>query len=331
MPNGIASIAKVLQHVPEVTFGTAVTTATVRPIGQLAGTSFSVPDVKAQAEEIGRFYPSAMVVQTEQHAEGKVEQILTPEDGIYILGGVFNSSVGAAVSTYYPWTFTPPTTAAATPTVYTMEWAPQGKPGYRLTSCVYKGLNMKCDSKGHWTIGGDIMAQKAEAMASQTAAITEHTLNDGFFRASATTIAIDTTSSAHGTTAKTGLLRSFEFSVDTGRHMKYFMGSLYPGDWGESKWTGSLKTAVEWNADSKALFEAMLSGVVTRRIQIKAMAGATAYVTLQFTGYLDSVGELWKDEDGNMCLDLDWKPVYDSGFGNWCKVLLNGKTTATIA
>jgi len=124
-----------------------------------------------------------------------------------------------------------------------------------------------------------------------------------------------------GATELAATLISAELTVNPGRHLKTFVGSVTPEAYGENRWEGQLVTVLEFNSSAKAIVDALLApALVQRQIRIRATQGATtAYrlAQIDFAGTLVDGAELFGDRDGNMTVSLTWNGTVNTVWDNW--------------
>lgn len=298
----------------ETTWGTAVaatarlmgvTSATIRPVTETQ----SVPD-------IGNIAPSAREHLVKVGAEGKAEIVASYEDVLYFLCGLFGA-VAPTGSSPYTWTFAAPSTSMPSPKPFTLEYG-ESSSAYKMAGAIAAKLGFKLEV-------GKLWAMTAEYIGKSVSSVTLANLSDRTVeavRVGDTKVYMDAWGGTMGTTEVQGTLISYDLTVDAGYHTKDFItGLLTPYSYGGRRWSGSLKTTMEFNANAKALVDSLLTpALVQRQIEVEATSD-TKSLTVQFCGTMTKGVELFSDRNGNMTVALEWTPTYNITFGNWLKVI----------
>lgn len=305
----------------EATWGTAVD-ASAKLMG-VTDASLQIADEVHQTERSGMLYPSDLVAEVQFMAEGSITMDLTYEDILYPLEGVFDAIETHATATGpWTWAYAAPDDTAVVPQPFTIEI---GTPDavadaeYEASGALFTELNISGEAGGVWVGEFPFLAEDADDDTMKTGtAVADRAVE--LIRMADTTIDIDTWSGSYGGGGLTFQLISFELSVSTGRHLKQFAGALQPTAWGDTQWTGTLTTVVEFEADSKAIVDALLvPGLIQRLIEIEATSG-TSSATIQFAGTLVNGVELFSDRDGNITLSLEWQGTYNDTVSGWFDV-----------
>lgn len=319
-----ASALKVVQLGQETTWGTAVV-GSARLMG-VTDCKMDAADKFEQPEAYATMYPSPLAALVAQSGVAKIEDTVTYEDLPYLLQSIF-SSVSPTGTNPYTYTYVAPLGAVATPKAYTIEYGILGaSQAYKLAGAVGQKLNIKGRAGGLWTASLDLAGKILSTVT--LASLAERTVE--VVRMSDSGIYIDAVGGTMGATVKASVLVSFELDVDTKRSTRLIAGSLNPFDYSQPKWSGTLKTVMEFNADAKVVFDAMVApGLVQRQIEIRATSG-TKSIKLQFAGYAGEPVTLWDDEDGNAIVEVTWVGEYNTTFASWLKAIVVN-ATATLA
>jgi hypothetical protein len=100
-----------------------------------------------------------------------------------------------------------------------------------------------------------------------------------------------------------------------------YLGALGPGVVSRPQWKGTLKMRMEFNATSKALYEAMLTpALFQKQVQLKATTGATAIFQIGFAGTSEVVPQIYDERDGMCALEFVLESQYHTTFANWLKI-----------
>jgi len=309
-----ASDLKLVQIGQETGWGTTAV-ATARLMG-VTDVSLTIVDQVHQSERMGVLYPDSMVAEVSQHGEGSLTMELSYDDILYPLDGLFEEETPTG-GPVYVWTYVPPTTTALSSNDYTFEIGTSGAE-YECVGATFTGMTINGEAQGVWTAELPWFS-KAVDDAAMTA-LTDRTVE--LIRMADTVLTIDAWGGTIGTTAIANELISFSLNIETGRHLKFFNGSLAPADYGETKWTGTLDLSMEYGAVTKAIVDALSApGLVQRCIQLEATSGADI-VTIDFYGTLMGGVDLWGDRDGNMTADLSFTGTWHVTDTDWLKIVV---------
>lgn len=318
---GVSSLRKV-QLGKETTWGTAVA-ATAILMG-LTNVSFDPQDETYQSPELGVMYPSPHAAEVKQSASVQLECEGTYEDLLYALHGIFGS-VSPTGTNPYTWTYSAPTTSAATPQKYSLEITDSASP-YVVKGGVLTKLNVKGVNAGIWTWNADLIGKTVATVTP--ASLSRRTVE--IIRGGDTALYVDAVGGTMGSTAVTATLLEWELEVETGRYLKWYQDAsgVLPGDFGEAQWSGSLKTILEYNSSAKAYIDSLITPArVQKQIELRATSG-TKSAKVQFCGYVDGSTPLWTDRDGTTVVEINWKGEYNTTFANWLKVIVVNAVSA---
>ena len=309
-------------------------------MGVTEGT-LNIMDEVHLTERSGHLYPSDLVAQVGQSGEGSVTMDMSYEDCLYVLNNFFDAATvststtttgtGPSTFTYGNWAFDSPADTAVTPGYLTIEF---GAPSAEYEACgvLFTELNISGEAGGVWTGSFPFLAQQINTCSM--ASLSDSTVE--LIRMADTDIYIDTWTGTIGTTKKADTLISFELSVMNGRHLKTFAGSLAPKDWGDTQWSGTLTTVMEFNATAKSYVDALIArtGEVQRAIRIIADNGSGPgdgthrQASIDFYGTLVDGAELFEDRDGNVTVSLTWQGTYNDTGTDWFSMDIKNRVTA---
>ena len=290
--------------------------------------SVNIMDEVHLTERSGHLYPSDLAAQVGQHGEGSISMDLSYEEINYVLNNFFDAATasttttttGTLTYTYYNRAYDSPADTAVTPGYLTIEF---GAPSANYQACgvLFNELNISGEAGGIWTGNFPFLASSINTCTM--AALSDSAVE--LIRMADTEIYIDTWAGAIGTTKKDDVLVSFDLSVSNGRHLKNFAGDIGPQDWGDTKWSGTLTTVLEFTAVAKAYVDALLdrTGVVQRAIRIiadndaAATDGTDRVASFDFYGTVVDGAELFSDRDGNITVSLTWEGTYNDTGTDW--------------
>jgi len=364
-----ASAAKVVQMSSgEQTWG--ATGVAVTKLHGITDATLRILDNVETVPSVGWYGPSPIALQVSQSGEFSMDMVATYEEMPRFLNGMFGS-IGASTdgqaggtSAPFRYYYEAPVSSPSTSFTYTFEYGAGGSTHvYRAPGSVIKHLNIKGEAGGLWNMTVDGFSQMIVASTSgfstgaSAALRDDRTVNP--IRMADTVLYLDISTGTIGGTTKAATLISFELDVESNRHPKLFAGQVYPGDWGDAAYTGSLKTTLEFNANAKALVNQLLSTAgtvanttaqtVKKLIRIgnlqstgTSTGAAARAINLDFSGVLVDGAELFGDRDGNMTVDLTFNGYYSTGLslsvlstamtanGNWlCATIQNGSSSTT--
>ncbi len=303
------------------TWGASTKAPTVKLMG-LTDASLSIVPTVDTPELVGTLAPGTVAALAEIHGEGAVEQRASYQDICYWLDGIFGpATASAAANTTYTYNYIAPLAASTTPQHYTVGFGTVDA-FYRLNGGIVNNLNIGIEAGQVWTMSVDLLGYAVGTAAASTCGDRDVDL----IRASDTKVYMDAwTSSTMGSTELPATLISATLTVNPGRHLKQFVGSIHPAAYGENRWEGTLNTVLEFNSSAKAIVDALVApALVQRQIRLQAtqgVASAKRVCTLDFAGTLVDAVELFGDRDGNMTVSLTWNGTTNTKWttDSWCK------------
>lgn len=300
------------------TYGTSVV-ATSKLMNFTGGT-LTIGEKSQIVPEKGRIAPSQNVAQLYQDAQAKMDFICSYDDLPFFWQALMGFASPSTAAVPYVWPYTgPQLSVPVAPAIYSIEFGATGA-SYKATSAVLQKINLKITKMDYWKISTDWVAQVAATVGMATVA--DRTTIP--IRAADNNIYMDPASGTMGTTLLTGSLMDADITIDTKRHIKPFVGSLNPQNWGEAQWSVTAKVGLEYNATGKAVVDALFSGLVQRQFRFKSSGtsasggtGLIAQVDLPLA--ITKPVSLFRNENGNIAVNLDMEGYYSTGFGAWLK------------
>lgn len=285
-----------------------------------AGATLQAEDLAP--EELGLLAAPAMSVIQARQAEMSLELQSTYQDILYALHGLFGSVTPTGTGPY-TWTFNAANNVAPAPLIYTAEYGMSGAE-YRAIGCVLS----------EWTLASTAGEGLRESWSIRARTLQPSAMTTGLPIRSVDPISaahgglwIDNVTTAHGATQFADCLIESELTINTNRHAKVFDG-LYPSAWGDGKWEATLRLLLEWTTQTKALVDALQSGLVERHIRLRWQQSAGLSLTVDFAGVLTSAPELFGDRDGNATVELEFSALMTASFANWLKVQVTNNINA---
>ena len=316
---------RVAQYGIETTWGTAVV-ATRKMMG-LSDVKFKEKNKTIVTPVTGTYAPGTTAALVGQSGEVTVSGVATYEELIWYFDSLFSKVTAPTGTGPYVYAYAAPTSADATPRLFTVEFGTTGAL-YKAAGALTSKFKISGAAQDYWKFQADYMA-KSIATLTSLAALSDNTVTS--INAMDTACYIDDWGGTIGTTAITGTLIDFDLEVTTGRHLKQFVGDgVNPTNWGDKQWQGTLTTTLEFNSTAKAYLDALIGGTLTQRqIRLKATSG-TSIVQIDFAGTLDNDIDMFGDRDGNMTVQLKWAGTNNVTLGNWLKASVTNSIT-TIA
>ncbi len=297
--------------------GTAAVWGTsTAPTVELAGiTALSMPPsivTEANPDILsGVLGPARHIVKTRHESHGvTVGGQLILEQEMYFFDGADQATPGGAGP--YTYTYTGPTTAAATPRLQTLVGgAANGVWGLNSAVLETYGLSWRwgeiVEMTSTWLgyeVEDDALAALTEATDANTTEATACMVNTY----------IDAYGGAYGATAMTKTL-SATMDLDLTRQYLPYVGSCNPGGVFDARgWIASGNVSLQQDATSAAFADAAVGDVLRKKIRFDITNGGatTAERSLEIDMYVElTIEELFSDADGLLTLDFSYETRRD--------------------
>lgn len=287
---------RAIQIAKETTWGTAVVAVT-RIMGLLDITC-EEDDTIVRVPEQGRLVPSNLVDNLQQFYKGTITLQASYEDIAFLFEGIFGTVTPGASTTYLR-TYATTTAAGGTPIFYTLEYGNTGE-GYAIRGVLFTKLTIGWKQGEFWTASVDYLAHSL--ITNVPAALADRTVN----LMSGCSLAVDPYGGTIGATLWAASIFSFQYVIDTKRHLKFFGGAVAQA-YGDDVWDVTLQFESEFNALSKALIDATIgAALVQKAIRLKPGNQTAALLCLlNFTGSLQGPAR-WGNRNGNKTVQLNW-------------------------
>lgn len=309
----------VLQRAAQVSFGTAVATATAK---LQSVTSFNLnPDIQTRLLDQLRgslapgyqtaldFYKSDATFETADE---------TFEDLNYWLDSLFSAATPGGTGPYTR-AYSAPLTSEAAPTFMTLQWGQTGgvfqMQDASITTLTLSGSNNTGVQVGGSLIGGKTIIGGLQSLSDRTS-LTRMT---GCMAA----LAIDAWDGTMGATAIASSAFSWELSINANRQYRAYLGGCTPTAWNDQKWSGQLRLSMELNTTTDDYLIAMFAAtnaIQQKQIEISYTNGSDDLLEIQFAGHTMQAPGLFQDRNGVVTYDLVFDGVYNPTFGNWLKI-----------
>lgn len=345
-----ASVVVLINSTGEVGGAWGSSGPATRKLHGVTSASLTVTEEAEAVPAVGYYGPGPIMEEVKRGAEFSLDGVWTYQEAPKLLNNLFNPTSGSTVAADpYAYHYYAPVHSTQAHYTYTLEYGTSGN-AYIAPGAVFNTFRLSGEAGSYWkySIGG-----LAEGVAALSAGLTTAALGD--VRAQTAVPMARTnirfhpfTTGAWGSSSGqiSAALVSFEFNLDTKRHLKYFAGSPDAGGYGDGRYEGSLRTVLEFNSSQKALLDELLgasTGVaLQRQITLWASSTSTAGTTgflsaLNFAGMVNAPIKLWEDRDGNCILDLSWgakfttalQDIGTSGTGNWLTFRIDNGSSST--
>lgn len=302
----------------ETTLGTAVPVTVALRVTD--GNLRPAVDKILVEENIGSFAPPRHYIGSIM-AEGDITQDAIYEQAPYMCALALGvGSVGAPVSTIYPWTFLWPDATTPTPYYATAELTDGVNHVVKATDVFATDLEISGEAGQSWQFketltGGEVTLPAAvSASPAILAPVTSILMAD-------TVLSIDPLYANLGTTPCPVLI-SFTWKLENLQHSKQFAGALWPTGHGFDRWQITLEVVVEMENSVVETTKDKVLTTDTVAIRLKANpAGAGQDFSIDGSYFLKEIGTL-DDRDGNSTIKLTFNGVKDA-LGNTGLILAN--------
>ena len=318
----------VLQVAKQVSFGTAVTTATAKLQNV---SSFSLnPDLQTRAlsQLRGTLAPTHKTALDFYGSNATFEvSDETFEDINYWLDSLFSVATPGGINPYTR-AYAAPTTAEVAPRFNTFQWG-QTNEVWQMQDASLTTLTLSGSNNSGVSVGGSIMGGKVVAGALQALSDRTGTRMTGNMAA----LTIDAWAGTVGTTTIASSAFSWELTINANRQYRSYLGSITPTAWNDQLWSGQLKLSLELNDTTDDYLIAMLAAtnaILERQVQIAYTNSTTGLLKIQFAGHSMQAPQLFTDRNGVMTYDLVLDGVYNSTLANWLKIDTTSEISALV-
>jgi len=324
----------VLQRAVQVSFGTAVATATAKL--QSVSNFALTPDLQTRAlsQLRGTLAPTHQTALDFYMSNATFEVAdETFEDLNYWLDSLFSTATPSGSGPYVR-AYAAPLTAVAAPSFMTLQWG-QANEVWQMQDASLATLTMSGTNNGGVQVGGSLIGGQVQEGALQS--LSDRTSLTRMTGCMAS-LAIDTWAGTMGGTAVASSGFSWELTVNSNRQYRGYLGDCTPSTWNDQKWAGQLRLSLELNNTTDDYLIAMLaptaSAILERQVEITynngGAAAAERELLIQFSGHSMAAPQLFQDRNGVMTYDLVLEGVYQSTFANWLKIQTKSAIDALV-
>lgn len=309
----------VIQAGTQTDFVTPQSTPTVKLMGV---TDLTIPPgvtALLHHDRRGSLAPGHLANLSEIRPDGiSMEQLGLYEDICYALDNLMGQSTPSGTGPY-TYDYAAPIGAVPTPRILTLLYG-DATNCYALNGTLIKKMTISGENGQPMTCSFDIMGR--DFGSDSLAALSDRSVNVAMGDHMA--VYIDAWGGTIGSTLIAATAYSYELVIDSKRKGDIYLGNLaassYHEDDGSEGWDGTLKLSLEFNAASKAQFDALISQSVLyqRQIRLQSTSG-TNQITFDFAGVSEQAPEFGSDRDGVLTFDIELRGMYNQTLGNWFK------------
>lgn len=278
-------------------------------------------------ENIGSFAPPRHYIGS-LHGEGDITQDGFYEQAPYMCALALGvGSVGAPVSTIYPWTFLWPNATTPTPYYATAELDDGVNHIVHCVDTFATDLEISGEAGQSWQFKETLMAGETTLPAAVSASPTMLLPATPILMAD-TVLSIDPLYANLGTTPCPVLI-SFTWKLENLQHSKQFAGALWPTGHGFDRWSITLEVVVEMENSVVETTKDKLLTMDTMAIRVIANpSGAGQDFKIDGSYALFELGTL-DDRDGNSTIKMTFKGLADV-LGNTGLILANSSLAVLL-
>jgi hypothetical protein len=303
-----------LQSYKEVTWGTTAA-ATAKWMGLSGVANFkSYRKATPLDEARGNLAPAFLAPIMKNGGEFKIPMFGSYEEILFPLFGLAGSVATSGSSAPYTYSHPLPTTAQPVLSTYTFEYNQNGI-GTLAKGSILNKMSVKGEVEKAWALDISGICQDVDPTWSGSPAVLSDRVVEPILMAQ-TALFMDVASTGSaGTTAMSGVLTDFTWTVENSVKAVYVAGSLTPAAWVVS---GPIKSELElgllWTAATRAFINTNLNAGLQALVQLKATSG-TKSATLNFNGAMSDDPEYFGEKDGAEMVKVKLSAVYNLNAG----------------
>lgn len=276
------------------------------------------PDMQvASFKKMGSLSPARRTAVKSRSAKASLSGTASYEQIGYMLEALFGIAAPAEESGIYTRNYAAPDNTQPDPRFLSLEYGDgvNGGPNYGMTGGIVSKLVISTKAGDASTFKADLLGKSAQPI----------TLTDGIeepaditpIMAGDWSVAIDNPGVEPGTTPLTATITSLELTIDTQRTLRGGVGSITPKAWSGKAWKGGLKMTLEFEAQAKAMLDAILAdGLIQRVIRLSAGNGDNA-LHVDFSGSTTQAPAIVTNDSGTITVDFSFDGIVDLGMDNW--------------
>lgn len=308
----------------ETAWGTSAT-ATARLMGINENVELEPGDeFRALPEQRGSMAGAFNTITVKRDGSIPVGGQVLYEDMPYWFDMLFGTATPTGIGPYV-YSYAAPLGTAPTPRSSTI-YKGNGSDVYKLLGAVAGGLTISGKTGEELKFECPLLGK--QVLTGALASLSDRAVN--IAQADHVALYIDTEAGTMGGTVVDTTFFSFELALDAGRAGKFGLGALTPKAIRESRFSGTLKLSLEFDATSKALVDAMLNtgGPIKKQVRILSTLDANHKVQLDFAGFCPKPPMLFTDSDNVVSVDFEFESLYNSTLGNWFEAEVTNQVSA---
>lgn len=310
-----------VQAAKQTAFATPVTPMTVKLMEITDITTTPILDVKRLADMRGSMAPTYIAVLEKQGVTVQIKGTATYEDICYWLESIFGVATPSGTGPYTRTANAPLTAVVTSPRMFTLTVGEAVDGPYQVDGCLATKLAFSVKNAAELSYTVDLIGLKVDG-AGTLAALSDRTVTP--IMASDITPSVDAWAGTIGATALNATIYSMDWTIDTKRDVRYYLGSITPGRYREpNTWDVTLKTVMEFMAASPntAAFLTALIGltpgsVFNKQVRMKAVNG-TQNLQLDMAGVNEKAPVMWTYDNNIQTLDLTLMGMYNPTLANY--------------
>lgn len=276
------------------------------------------PDTQvASFKKMGSLSPARRTAVKSRSAKASLSGTASYEQIGYMLEALFGIANPTEESGTYTRGYAAPDNSQPDPRFLSIEYGDGvvGGPNYGMTGGIVSKLVLSTKAGDVTTFKADLLGKAAQSV-TLTAGI-EEPAEITPIMAGDWSVSIDPAGVEAGTTPLTATITNLELTIDTQRSLRGGVGSFTPKAWSGKAWKGSLKMTLEFEAQAKAMLDAVLAdGLIQRVIRLNATNGNNA-LTVDFSGSTTQAPAIVTNDGGTITVDFNFEGIVDLTMDNW--------------
>ncbi len=321
---GTGSTILNLMHVQvgkQTAWDTAVV-ATVKRVGVYDLKIDQVVKAETFMDRRGSLAPGYLTAITEAMPTAQMDEYGSYEDVLYTLEGLLGIATPSGIGPYTRNYAAPTVALAVNPRWQSLSYG-DATNNYRLIGATPSKLTIKGENGKPMTISSDMFGRDFGEVALVSNLLDRSVqlcMGDHM------TVAIDAWAGTIGATPLSCTSYAYELTLDSKRVTDQFLGAIvacnyHDADGGDG-WETSLKLSLEFNASSKAQWDALIaysSGIpYQRQVRLKSQSG-TNILQFDFAGYSAKAPTYGEDRNGVLIYQIELTGLYNPTLGNYFK------------
>ncbi|MGB8644044.1 MAG: phage tail tube protein [Anaerolineae bacterium] len=310
-----------IQSAKQTAFATPVTPMTVKFMEITDITVKPILEVKRLPDMRGSLAPAYIAALQKQAVTAQIKGVATHEDICYWLESIFGVATPSGTGPYTRAANAPLTAVVASPRMFTLTVGEAVDGPYQLDGMLASKLAFTVKNADKLDFTVDLIGLKVDG-AGTLAALSDRTVTP--IMASDITPYIDAVGGTIGSTAFAANIYSLDWTIDTKRDLRYYLGAVTPGRYREpNTWELTMKAVMEFIAaspNSAALLTALMAitpgSTFAKQLRLKA-ANGTNVLQLDGAGVNETAPDLWTYDNNVQTMDLTLMGLYNTALANY--------------